>query len=98
LCGFTRAKDYQKKCLTLAWGYKLKKEPVVFHGFVKSVSEKEVTVVVPGHRNLPKESKTLQLNSIGATKKPNFLEDRFTKRQILELTMMIEGHAELTIL
>lgn len=81
-----RAKDYQKKCLALAWGYKLKKEPVVFHGFVKSVSEKEVTVVVPGHRNLPKESKTLQLNSIGATKKPNFLEDRYTKRQILELT------------
>jgi hypothetical protein len=54
-----RAKVYQKKCLTLTWGYRLRSKSMVFHAFVKTVSEKEVMVIIPGHRNLPKESKTL---------------------------------------
>ncbi|XP_052090428.1 helicase with zinc finger domain 2-like [Mytilus californianus] len=80
-----RAKAYQNKCRALNWGYKLRKESTVFHGFVKTVSEKEVTVVIPGHRNLPKESCTLQLNSLGSTKKPVFKKDTNNGREILEL-------------
>ena len=80
-----RAKVYQKKCLTLTWGYRLRSESMVFHAFVKTVSEKEVMVIIPGHRNLPKESKTLQLNCLGSTKRPVFKKDTSTGRDILEL-------------
>jgi hypothetical protein len=42
-------------------------------------------VIIPGHRNLPKESKTLQLNCLGSTKRPVFRKDTSTGRDILEL-------------
>jgi hypothetical protein len=58
---------------------------MVFHAFVKTVSEKEIMVIIPGHRNLPKESKTLQLNCLGSTKRPVFKNDTSTGRDILEL-------------
>ncbi|XP_052090430.1 helicase with zinc finger domain 2-like [Mytilus californianus] len=81
-----RAKNYQKQCRALTWGYKLMKEPQILHGFLKTVSDKEVSVVFPGHRYLPKSSKTLQLNYLNAAKKPEFKTDRLNGRKILELT------------
>ncbi|CAC5384453.1 unnamed protein product [Mytilus coruscus] len=81
-----RAKKYQKHCRALRWGYKLIEEPQIFHGFVKTVSEKEVSVVFPGHRYLPKSSKNIQLNCLNALKKPEFKTDTLTGRKILELT------------
>ncbi|XP_052090433.1 helicase with zinc finger domain 2-like [Mytilus californianus] len=81
-----RAKKYQKHCRALRWGYKLTEEPQIFHGFVKTVSEKEISVVFPGHRSLPKSSKNIQLNCLNALKKPEFKTDTLTGRKILELT------------
>ncbi|CAG2250000.1 unnamed protein product [Mytilus edulis] len=81
-----RSKNYQKQCRALTWGYKLMREPQMLYGFVKTVSDKEVSVVFPGHRYLPKSSKTLQLNYLNAVKKPEFKTDRLDGRKILELT------------
>ncbi|CAG2250005.1 unnamed protein product [Mytilus edulis] len=69
----------------LRWGHKLFKEPQIVHGFVKTVSENEVSVVVPGFRSLPQSSKTIQLNSLNAVNKPAFKTDTLTGREILEL-------------
>ncbi|CAG2250010.1 unnamed protein product [Mytilus edulis] len=81
-----RAKNYQTHCRALRWGHKLFKEPKIVHGFVKTVSENEVSVVIPGYRSLPQSSKTIQLNSLNAVNKPAFKTDTFTGREILELT------------
>ncbi|VDI63500.1 ribonuclease R [Mytilus galloprovincialis] len=81
-----RAKNYQMHCRALRWGHKLFKEPKIVHGFVKTVSENEVSVVIPGYRSLPQSSKTIQLNSLNAVNKPAFKTDTFTGREILELT------------
>ncbi|CAG2233750.1 unnamed protein product [Mytilus edulis] len=64
-----RAKNHQNNCRALTLAYRFKTKPTVVHGFVKTISETEITVVIPGYRNLPKESCTLQLNSLGCGKK-----------------------------
>ncbi|CAC5384456.1 unnamed protein product [Mytilus coruscus] len=81
-----RSKNYQKHCRALRCGHKLIKQPQIFHGLVKTVSENEVSVVIPGYKSLPKSSKTIQLNSLNAVKKPVFKTDTSTGREILELT------------
>ncbi|VDI54193.1 Hypothetical predicted protein [Mytilus galloprovincialis] len=80
-----RANDYQKECRALTLALKLRQQSTVLHGFVKTVSQREITVVIPGHRNLPKEFYTLKLKCLGYIKTPVLKKSILTDREVLEL-------------
>ncbi|KAK3089644.1 hypothetical protein FSP39_005283 [Pinctada imbricata] len=80
-----RAKQFQKQSKVLSWGMKLKDKPVVVHGMVQKVTDKEVTLHIPGMRGLPKSCKELELNLLNVCSKPSFSKDRDTDRDILTL-------------
>ena len=81
-----RAKQFQKQCQILTWGLKLKNKPVVAHGFVQRVSDKELVVCIPGMRNLPKNCREIPLNALNVSSRPALCKDTDSDRDILTLT------------
>lgn len=70
-----RAKAYQKQCQTLIWGHRLRKEPVMFSGFARDISEKFITFHIPGMRTLPKNCKELPCNLLNLSARPETGKD-----------------------
>ncbi|XP_011437288.3 3'-5' exoribonuclease HELZ2 [Magallana gigas] len=74
-----RANNFKKQCQLMTWGFQLKKTPHIVHGFVKEFTEKSVSIIIPGLRNLPMYCKDIPLNLLHLSEKPtisNVLEDK----------------------
>ncbi|XP_061168140.1 helicase with zinc finger domain 2-like [Saccostrea echinata] len=65
-----RAKQFQKQCQIMFWGFQLKKTPQILHGFVKDFSEKSLSIIIPGLRFLPVHCKEIPFNLLHLSEKP----------------------------
>ena len=84
-----RAKDFQKQCRMLTWGFKLKVSPQILQGFVQEVTDREVSLVLPGLRSLPQICKEFALNLLHVNEKPTFLKDTTTDDDIMTLKWLL---------
>jgi hypothetical protein len=65
-----RAKQFEKQCQMMIWGFQLKKTPKVMHAVVRELTDKSVSIVIPGLRSLPTYCKELPLNLLQLSEKP----------------------------
>ncbi|XP_062574962.1 LOW QUALITY PROTEIN: helicase with zinc finger domain 2-like [Saccostrea cucullata] len=84
-----RAKDFQKQCRLLTWGFRLKQCPQILHGFVQEVSDRSVSIVLPGFRSLPQICKEIELNLLHVFERPKFDKDTTTGDLIMTLNWLL---------
>nr|XP_022318579.1 helicase with zinc finger domain 2-like isoform X2 [Crassostrea virginica] len=84
-----RAKDFQKQCRMLTWGFKLKQSPHILQGFVQEVTDRNVSLVLPGLRSLPQICREFALNLLHVNEKPTFLKHTKTGDDIMTLKWLL---------
>ncbi|XP_061168179.1 helicase with zinc finger domain 2-like [Saccostrea echinata] len=84
-----RAKDFQKQCRMLTWGFRLKQCPQILQGFVHEVSDRSVSIVLPGLRSLPQICKEIELNLLHVYERPKFDKDTTTGDLIMTLNWLL---------
>lgn len=84
-----RAKDFQKQCKMLIWGFKLKRSPQILQGFVREATDRSVSLVLPGLRSLPQICKEFELNLLHVSQRPTFLKDTITGDDIMTLHWLL---------
>ncbi|XP_056018047.1 helicase with zinc finger domain 2-like isoform X3 [Ostrea edulis] len=80
-----RAKQFQKQCRIMFWGFQLRKTPQILHGFVKDFSEKSISIVIPGLRSLPVYCKEIPLNLLHLSEKPSVSKKQDPKDDLMHL-------------
>lgn len=70
-----RANQFKKSCKQFIFGRFFKKNPVLFNGFVKEISDNGIKVVIPGLQKLPISRKEVQFNLLDVACKPEQKED-----------------------
>ncbi|XP_033737975.1 LOW QUALITY PROTEIN: helicase with zinc finger domain 2-like [Pecten maximus] len=71
-----RAKQFQKQCKALHYGHVLRHSPAMFNGFIETVSDKSIQLLIPGMHGLPKACREVPLNLLGVSSKPKVQKDR----------------------
>ncbi|XP_056018045.1 helicase with zinc finger domain 2-like isoform X4 [Ostrea edulis] len=84
-----RAKAFQKECRMLTWGFRLKQSPQILQGFVREVSDRAVSLVLPGLRTLPQFCKEFELNLLHVNERPKFEKDTTTGELIMTLNWLL---------
>ncbi|XP_063416719.1 3'-5' exoribonuclease HELZ2-like [Mytilus trossulus] len=65
-----RANQFKKSCKQFIFGRFFKKNPVLFNGFVKEISDNGIKVVIPGLQKLPISRKEIQFKLLDVACKP----------------------------
>lgn len=84
-----RVKQFQKECKMLTLGKRLKQQPLVVHGFVREMSERTVSLVLPGLMYLPHSCMEIELNLLHLSKRPTFVKDPITGDSIMTLNWLL---------
>ncbi|VDH97755.1 Hypothetical predicted protein [Mytilus galloprovincialis] len=84
------AKTFSKKCRALYLANKIVRQPVMLHGFVKEIKDRDLELLFPGLRSLPSVSKKLQYNLLDVCALPKQVKNQDdlhseVKRQMIEL-------------
>ncbi|XP_069128073.1 3'-5' exoribonuclease HELZ2-like isoform X1 [Argopecten irradians] len=82
-----RAKQFQKQCKALFYGHVLRHSPAMFNGFIETVSDKSIQLLIPGMHGLPQACREVPLNLLGVSNKPKIQKDADDDRPFDILTL-----------
>ncbi|XP_062578545.1 helicase with zinc finger domain 2-like [Saccostrea cucullata] len=80
---YRRRKQFRNECLKLLFSNLLNTVPCTFNGFVHNVSDKDIELIIPTLRKLPRTSKLLPINLLHSKQKPEFTKDFLSDRYML---------------
>lgn len=71
-----QAKRFSKQCRALHVGNRIVRDPIMLHGFIQDVSDKDLLLIFPGLPNLPLQSRKIPFNLLDVCAIPQLIKNR----------------------